>query len=69
MYASTNFKTKKALKEAVADGKKIYVKSAGPFPAPEGPCSTWLDGPWSPAAHTWHAEVQINADGWIVKVS
>ena len=32
MYVSPNFKTKKALKEAVAAGKVVRVFSPGPFP-------------------------------------
>jgi hypothetical protein len=34
MYATQNFKSKKALKQAVADGKKITVWNPGPFGEP-----------------------------------
>ena len=34
MYVRPNFKTKKALREAVARGEKVEVFSPGPFPAP-----------------------------------
>lgn len=34
MYTETNFKTKKALKEAIADGKNVYVYQPGPFGKP-----------------------------------
>ena len=68
MYAMTNFKTKKALKEAVAKGDKIGVYQPGPFgqSAPkDGP--TCIEGPWYPAPHSWYASV-ILEEGNIVKV-
>jgi len=66
MYTETNFKTKKALKEAIAAGKRISIFSPGPFPAPkDGNVS--LEGPHYPAPHTWYARAII-ADGIIVSV-
>ena len=54
MYTNPNFKTKKALKEALAAGKIVEVFSPGPFPCPtEGRVT--LEGPHYPAAHTWYA--------------
>ena len=67
MYASENFKTKKALKEAVASGRTILITSPGPFPAPTNGRAA-VEGPWYPQPHRWYAEVQIQ-DGRIIKVS
>ncbi len=66
MYTQTNFKTKKALKEAVAAGKRIGVYSPGPFPAPTNGKVT-LEGPHFPAPHTWYATAIVE-DGVIVSV-
>jgi hypothetical protein len=66
MYCQTNFKTKKALKEAVASGQKIGIFAPGlGTPKRDGP--EFLEGPHYPAPHTWYAQVTM-ADGVIVKV-
>lgn len=65
-YANVNFKTKKALKEAVAEGHQIGVFSPGPFPvATDGKVA--LEGPHYPAPHTWYAQAVLK-DGIIVSV-
>ena len=67
MYTEENFKTKKALKEAVLAGKKVTCYSPGPFPCPtDGKVS--LEGPHSPKPHTWSASATLK-DGVVVKVS
>ena len=63
MYTTINFKTKKALKEAVAGGTKVGVYSPGI--GHNG--STCVEGPHYPKPHTWYAEVTI-VDGVITKV-
>lgn len=66
MYTDINFKTKKALKEAVAAGKQVTVFSPGPFPCPrDGRIA--VEGPHYPAPHTWYADCDVRA-GIIVKV-
>ena len=66
MYTETNFKSKKALKEAVAAGRKVGVYSPGPFPCPEnGEVS--IEGPHYPEPHRWYARVRLQG-GVIVKV-
>ena len=68
MYTDRNFKTKKALKEAVANGEEVTYFQSGPFGgnAPtEGTIS--LEGPHSPAPHTWYAQATVK-DGKVVKV-
>ena len=69
MYASTNFKTKKALKEAVASGQKITCYQPGPFGSGTAPGGkVYLEGPHYPAPHSWYAEAWLNAEGHIIKV-
>jgi hypothetical protein len=66
MYVSPNYKTKKELKTAVAEGRDVEVFSPGPFPAPaNGECS--VEGPHYPKPHSWYALVSIK-DGMVVKV-
>jgi hypothetical protein len=67
MYANTSFKTKKALKEAVAEGRQIGVYQPGPFGGNEptnGTCA--IEGP-NNVMHTWYATVTL-VDGIITKV-
>lgn len=77
MYASQNFKTKKALKEAVAaylaaeaeeegSGTPVTIFAPGlGFPKENG--NEALEGPWYPEPHRWYASV-IMKDGRVVKV-
>ena len=68
-YTSINFKTKKALKEAIADGKKIKVyQPAGLFPDPSYPGTCCVEGPHFPKAHSWYAAVTLDEHGNITKV-
>lgn len=58
MYVTPNFKTKKALKEALAAGTAIIAFSPGPFPCPtDGPVS--LEGPHYPEPHKWYAQAVL----------
>jgi hypothetical protein len=66
MYVSPNFKTKKALKEAVAKGTTVIVYSPGLFPAKSNG-EEFIEGPHYPAPHTWYAKVTIK-NGIVVKV-
>lgn len=68
MYADRNFKTKKALKEAIAKGDIVGYYQPGPFGGNEPRDGTvTLEGPWYPAAHSWYAQADVKA-GRIVKV-
>ena len=66
MYVRPNFKTKKALKEAIANGQtvKIYQPGLG-----EVPSNGWTDaeGPYAPEAHTWYANIFM-VNGIVTKV-
>lgn len=75
MYADTNFQSKKALKEAVANSQKAVGKTRpvryfqpGPFGGDEIQNGTiYLEGPWYPQPHKWYAKAIVK-DGIIVKV-
>ena len=68
MYSSINFKTKKALKEAVRDGVNVRIFQPGPFGGnvPDNG-QTALEGPHYPQPHRWYASVTMK-DGVVVKV-
>jgi hypothetical protein len=69
MYTDRNFRTKKALKEAVAKGETVGIFQPGPFggDVPTDGKVT-LEGPHYPAPHSWYAQATVK-DGRIVKVS
>jgi hypothetical protein len=66
MYVSPNFKTKKALKEAVARGDPVKVFAPG-LGAPRKDGKEWVEGPHYPEPHRWYAELLMK-DGKIIKV-
>ena len=66
MYTTTNFKTKKALKEAVASGQHVTYYQPGLGDTPLNG-RVFLEGPHYPAPHTWYAEAVVE-NGRIVKV-
>ena len=57
-YSIENFKTKKALKEAVKSGQPVRIYSPGIFP-PKTDGIEYLEGPHFPKPHTWYAKVQM----------
>lgn len=56
MYVSPNFKTKKALKEALAAGQVVTVYQPNSM-TDSGPPSgvVYLEGPHYPEPHKWYA--------------
>ena len=69
MYTSKNFKTKKAFKEAIANGEKISVFQPNnifntPTPVNGVVC---IEGPHYPEPHKWYAQATLK-DGFIVSV-
>ena len=66
MYVHPNFKTKKALKEALAAGQRVTVFSPGIFPAKTDGDET-IEGPHYPEPHRWYARVRVS-DGVVTKV-
>lgn len=68
MYCDINFKSKKALKEAVAAGQSVSVYQDGPWGGGDYSSGSFtVCGPHYPKAHTWYGQVTV-ADGRIVKV-
>jgi hypothetical protein len=66
-YVSPNFKTKKELKKAVEEGKKVEVYSPGPFGCKQDGVE-YVEGPHYPEPHKWYAKVEV-VGGYVVKVS
>ncbi len=67
MYTTINFKTKKALKEAIASGQRVHVQDNALGGTPRDG-TVYLEGPHYPAPHTWYAKATVK-DGVVVKVS
>jgi len=70
MYSVRNFKTKKALKEAVKNGEsvRVYQPNADLFGgATQTDGSACLEGPHYPEPHRWYASVQLK-DGVVTSV-
>ena len=72
MYTIKNFRTKKSLKEAVANGEQVRIyQPGGMFNPPAGHPHytgiTYLEGPHYPEPHTWYAEATLK-DGVVIKV-
>lgn len=65
MYVSPNFKSKKALKEAVKAGERVEAFSPGPFPLSDG--KNAAEGPHYPEPHRWYASVLVE-NGVVTKV-
>jgi hypothetical protein len=69
MYASINFRTKKAFREAVKAGKEVSVSQPGPFGGNEPSNGrVAVEGPWYPEPHRWYATATLK-DGVVVKVA
>lgn len=77
MYSDVNFKSKKALKEAVAAGRRIGVYQPNDMfgrteavreQSKHEDVKVSVEGPHYPEAHRWYATVTVR-DGVITKVS
>jgi len=68
MYTDVNYKTKKALKDAVAAGERVTYYQPGPFGGNEPKNGTIaVEGPHFPQPHRWYASCIVE-NGVIVKV-
>ena len=66
-YVSPNFKTKKALKDAIKEGKSIDVYNPGMGgPIPQNG-TVFLEGPHYPEPHRWYGEGKMK-DGKLVSI-
>jgi hypothetical protein len=67
-YTDKNYKTKKALKEDLANGVEITVYQPGPFSNSIPTNGTvYLEGPHYPEPHRWYAQGTMK-DGKLVAV-
>ncbi len=72
MYTEINYKTKRALIDAVASGAQVRVYQpndlfGNPKAAPDYSGIATIEGPQYPQPHRWYAQVTIK-NGIIVKV-
>lgn len=70
MYTDINFKTKKALKEAVKAGRRLtYFQPNADLTGHTAPVNgtVYLEGPHYPAPHSWYAQAEVK-DGVIVRI-
>jgi hypothetical protein len=68
-YTVINFKTKRALKEAIAEGRQIEVfQPGGLFELAAGPGTCSLEGPHSPLPHKWYARCEYDSHHCITKL-
>lgn len=67
MYVSPNFKSKKALKEALKAGQTVTVFSPGSFPCPQSG-KVCVEGPHYPEPHRWYGSATVEG-GRVVSVS
>lgn len=59
MYCDTNYRSKKALKEAVAAGQQVSTyQPGGMFPGKSDGAIT-LEGPHYPEPHRWYASAYV----------
>lgn len=65
-YVRPNFKTKKALKDAVKNGDHVEVFEPGIGQVPRDG-TIYIEGPHYPQPHTWYAEGTMR-DGKLVRV-
>lgn len=67
-YTVTNFKTKKAVREALTRGEKVEVYQPGPFGG-NGPMegTVYLEGPHYPEPHRWYAQ-GFAKEGYLVSI-
>jgi len=68
MYTTINFKTKKALKDALQAGRKLTVYQPNDmFGANTENGKVYLEGPHYPEPHRWYAQAMLQ-DGYIISV-
>ena len=70
MYTTTNYKTKKQLRDAIAAGDRITVYQpnadiTGAYPPNDG--RVFLEGPHYPQPHKWYAEATLR-EGVVVSI-
>jgi hypothetical protein len=67
MYVDPNFKTKKELKEAIKNGKRVVAfQPGGMFPGVTNGRAT-IEGPHYPSPHRWYASIVLE-DSVVIKI-
>lgn len=66
MYTVKNFKSKKQLKDAVANGEKVTLYAPG-LGQPKDNGTEYVEGPHYPEPHRWYAQVTM-VNGIVTKV-
>ena len=67
-YTERNFKTKKALKDAIANGDAIYAYNPGlGGDLSQFTGTVYLEGPHYPEPHRWYAAAEM-VNGLVVKI-
>lgn len=66
MYTVQNFRTKRELREAVIDGRKIRLYTPG-LGQPKEDGVEFVEGSHYPEPHRWYAQVEMK-DGVVIKV-
>ncbi len=67
MYTDTNFKSKKALRDAFTAGEQLTVSQPGGFFPDTQNGRVSIEGPHYPEPHKWYASVEIK-EGVIIKI-
>ena len=69
MYTVENYRSKKAVKEAIKAGVEVQVYQPGPFGkgSEVGDQTVFLEGPHYPEPHRWYGEGRL-VDGVLVSV-
>lgn len=65
-YTTTNYKTKKAFKEAVASGVQVRLYTPGIGEVNKDGVE-YVEGPHFPKPHTWYAQVRME-DGIVQSI-
>jgi len=65
-YTDPDFKTKKALRQAVLNGYEVKVFQPGPFPLTVYKGEVSVEGPHGD--HKWYARVRVNEHNLVTKV-
>lgn len=66
MYTDTNYRTKKALREAVKAGERVTLFAPGLGEPPTNGRAA-VEGPHYPEPHRWYAQVTVT-DGVVTSV-
>jgi hypothetical protein len=67
-YVTTNFRTKKALKEAVKAGEIVYLQQNMYGTPWFSGNKAVVEGPWYPEPHRWYANVTTDDRGKVLTV-